>query len=268
MPYNGSGSFALVTGNPVVTGTVISSTVQNNTMADIASGLTSCITRTGQSAALANLPMGGFKHTGAVAATAPGEYITQGQANAGLSSLTVGTFTTTGNVNITGSVTLGDASTDLLVVNGLLAQPNVPAVRASRSSSNQTSGSTLIFDAVNVQRNSGYDSSTGIYTVPANAGGIYWVSIQITLVNTTISAFNSGVTIRKNAIAGNPDNYSLEFDMPANGKVQRQTSGIMSLASGDTVRVSLTTGVLNGSFYLLSDGASSSVSNFSIVRIG
>lgn len=123
MPFNGSGSFTLVTGNPVVTGNVISSTVQNNTMADFATGLTSCITRTGQSAALANLPMGGFKHTGAAAGASTGEYLAYGQSGANLSSLTVGTFTTTGNVNINGNVTLGDDVADTVTVNAALSAP-------------------------------------------------------------------------------------------------------------------------------------------------
>jgi len=49
MPYNGSGTFTLVAGNPVVTGTTISSTVHNNTMADIVNnGLTNAITKDGQ----------------------------------------------------------------------------------------------------------------------------------------------------------------------------------------------------------------------------
>jgi hypothetical protein len=117
MPFNGSGTFTLVAGNPVVTGTVISSTVHNNTNNDFATGFTNCITRDGQSAALANLPMGGFKHTGAAAASGINEYLTYGQTGANLSSLTVGTFTTTGNANINGNVTLGDAAADTLTIN-------------------------------------------------------------------------------------------------------------------------------------------------------
>lgn len=117
MPFNGSGSFTLVAGNPVVTGTVISSTVQNNTTSDFATGFTNCVTRDGQSAALANIPMGGYKHTGAASGSATGEYLTYGQTSASLSSLTVGTFTATGNANVNGNVTIGDAPTDTLTVN-------------------------------------------------------------------------------------------------------------------------------------------------------
>lgn len=76
MPYNGSGVFSLVAGNPVVTGTVISSTVQNNTMSDIASnGLTNCLTKDGQTTPTANLPMGNFRLTNLGSATAGGDAV-------------------------------------------------------------------------------------------------------------------------------------------------------------------------------------------------
>jgi len=76
MPRNGSGSYSLPSGNPVVTGTAISSTVQNNTMSDIATALTASIAKDGQTTATANLPMGGFKHTGAANGSAATDYAT------------------------------------------------------------------------------------------------------------------------------------------------------------------------------------------------
>lgn len=71
MPYNGAGTFSLYSpGNPVVTGTVISSTWANSTLSDIASGLSTAVTKSGQTTITANLPMAGFKITGLGAATA------------------------------------------------------------------------------------------------------------------------------------------------------------------------------------------------------
>lgn len=81
MPFNGIGGFTLVAGNPVVTGTTISSTVQNNTMTDFANGFANCVTRDGQSAATANIPMGGFKLTGLAAGTANGDAVRWEQLN-------------------------------------------------------------------------------------------------------------------------------------------------------------------------------------------
>lgn len=48
MSRNGSGTFTLVAGNPVVTGTTISSTWANNTLTDIATALTGSIAADGQ----------------------------------------------------------------------------------------------------------------------------------------------------------------------------------------------------------------------------
>jgi hypothetical protein len=65
MSFNGSGTFVInSTGQPVVTGTVISSTAFNALTADLATGLSTTITKNGQTTPTANLPMGGFKYTG------------------------------------------------------------------------------------------------------------------------------------------------------------------------------------------------------------
>ena len=61
MPRSGAGTYSLPSGNPVITGTTISSTVQNNTMNDIATALTQSIALDGQTTPTANLPLGNFK---------------------------------------------------------------------------------------------------------------------------------------------------------------------------------------------------------------
>lgn len=64
MAYNGAGVFSLVSGNPVVTGTVISSTWANNTLSDIANnGLSNCLTKDGQQTPTNNIPFGAFRLT-------------------------------------------------------------------------------------------------------------------------------------------------------------------------------------------------------------
>lgn len=70
MPFDGNGGFDLVAGNPVVTGTTISSTVNNNTMSDFATGFETALTINGQTTPTANIPMGGFRITGLGNATA------------------------------------------------------------------------------------------------------------------------------------------------------------------------------------------------------
>lgn len=92
MPFNGSGGFDPLTPPtyPAVAGDTIFASRFNSIINDILAGLGAVVTRNGQSPATANLPMGGFKHTGAADATAAGQYLVYGQtAVAALSRLTL-----------------------------------------------------------------------------------------------------------------------------------------------------------------------------------
>ena len=65
MAFNGSGTFLINTaGQPVVSGTVISSTAFNALTADLATGLSTAITKDGQTTVTANIPMSTYKFTG------------------------------------------------------------------------------------------------------------------------------------------------------------------------------------------------------------
>jgi hypothetical protein len=97
MPRSG-GTFALVSGNPVQSGSVASSTVMNNTLDDIADELTNSIARDGQSPASANLPMGGYRHTNVGTASARNHY-------AAVSQVQDGSFNLVGSVSGTNTVT-------------------------------------------------------------------------------------------------------------------------------------------------------------------
>ena len=71
MSYNGSGTFLINTaGQPVVSGTVISSTAFNALTADLATGLSTAITKDGQTTVTANIPMSTYKFTGLGAGSA------------------------------------------------------------------------------------------------------------------------------------------------------------------------------------------------------
>jgi len=76
---DGSGTYSLPAGNPVVTGTTIDSTWANTTLSDIATALTNSLSKDGQTVPSANLPMGGFKHTNVANATSGNQYAAAGQ---------------------------------------------------------------------------------------------------------------------------------------------------------------------------------------------
>ena len=58
MSRNGSGTYSLPAGNPVVTNTTISSTWANTTLGDIANALTGSLATDGQTTATWHLPSG------------------------------------------------------------------------------------------------------------------------------------------------------------------------------------------------------------------
>lgn len=58
MSRNGSGTYSLPAGNPVVTGTTITTTWANNTLTDMANALTGSVASDGQTTMSSNLNMG------------------------------------------------------------------------------------------------------------------------------------------------------------------------------------------------------------------
>jgi len=86
MPRNGNGEFDLPAGNPVIPGTVIESSWANNTMNDLAAALTDSIAADGQTTPIANLPMGGYHHTGVSNPTLRNQYATLGMSQDGLNT--------------------------------------------------------------------------------------------------------------------------------------------------------------------------------------
>jgi hypothetical protein len=117
MAFNGSGTFNLATGNPVVSGTTISSTWANNTLTDIASGLTNTITRDGQSPATANIPLGNYKLTGVGAPTANGDALVFGE-NASIQTLKL-LGSSSGFVGLKGAAAAGSTTYTLPATDGV-----------------------------------------------------------------------------------------------------------------------------------------------------
>ena len=102
MSYNGSGVFQInTTGQPVVAGTVISSTAFNALTSDLATGLSTAITKDGQTTVTANIPLAGFKITGLGAATVGTDAVQYGQIQSNTDKL----VTVSGTDTLTGSVT-------------------------------------------------------------------------------------------------------------------------------------------------------------------
>ena len=79
MSRNGTGTYSLPAGNPVVTGTTISSTWANNTLGDIQTALTGSVASDGQTPITGNLQMGANRITGLADGLASTDAATVGQ---------------------------------------------------------------------------------------------------------------------------------------------------------------------------------------------
>jgi len=113
MSYNGSGTFQINTsGQPVVTGTVISSSAFNALTADLATGLSTAITKDGQTATTVRIPFAqGITSTLATdsTSTGSGSIITAGGVGIA-KALYVGTnVNIAGNLGVTGTATFSTA---------------------------------------------------------------------------------------------------------------------------------------------------------------
>jgi len=107
MSRNGSGTYTLPAGNPVVTSTTIASTWANNTMTDLATALTGSLASDGQTTATGNLKMGANRITGLADGIAATDAATVSQVTASTAGLGTMSTQNANNVAITGGAISG-----------------------------------------------------------------------------------------------------------------------------------------------------------------
>ncbi len=90
MSRNGSGTYTLPAGNPVVTGTSIASTWANTTMTDLANALTDSVAADGQTTMTGNLKMGSNKITGLADGTLVTDGVSKGQMDTAIATAVAG----------------------------------------------------------------------------------------------------------------------------------------------------------------------------------
>jgi len=96
---------------------------------------------------------------------------------------------------------------------------------------------TIPFDTTIVNAGSAYNTTTGIFTVPAGEGGMYLFTYSVFFSGILFGTFN-GTTI---AVGGSPFNYRVaQFDLLSGttGKPAIQVGSFqLSLSAGDTVSI-------------------------------
>jgi hypothetical protein len=280
MSRNGTGTYNLPAGNPVSTGTTISSSWANTTLTDIANALTGSIAKDGQTTATANLPMGTYAHTGVGNATVRTMYASAGQvqdstltyltsvvgedaitasAPAVMTSYVIGqTFRFIAVGNCTGAVTIN--------INSIGVKSIVQTNGSLLNSDDITSGAAvqIMYDGTNFQLISnivsansnvklGYQSlnsnTTGTYNVALgyqplknNTTGVRNVAIGVQCLNQNTSG-NDNIALGRIALFNNTtgsDNISL-----GRSCLIGNTSGTYNIALGYAALLSNTIGTNN-----------------------
>lgn len=159
MSRNGTGTYSLPAGNPVVTGTTITSTWANNTLTDIASALTDSVAADGQTPMTGDLDLNTNKVINLEPATVAGNAVEYSQfVNATTTSVNI----TGGTINGTpiGATTAATGRFTTLEATGAFTAGSTAAITG-----NTTVGGTLVVTGL------GSFNGTGALKIPAGTTG-------------------------------------------------------------------------------------------------
>ncbi len=174
MSRNGSGTYSLPAGNPVVTGTTIASTWANTTMNDLAAALTDSVAADGQTPMTGALDMNSNKVTNLATGTISGDGINFTQFNTptfGGAVVCSTTLTVVGDTTMSGT-----------------GQLKIPNGTTGQRSATPVSGMIRFNSTLNSYE--GYTSYTG-----ATISTITFVTTTATLTTATAHGLNTGNTV-------------------------------------------------------------------------
>jgi hypothetical protein len=193
MSRNGSGTYSLPAGNPVVTGTTITSTWANSTLTDIASALTQSVSADGQTPMTGSLNMASNKIISLATPTASTDAVTKAYADALIAGGSTGVFTsvtdsglTTGRVTyattgglLTDSANLTFNGTTLTTANDASISGLTVGKGGGAVASNTAFGASAL--ATNTTGNAGV--AIGYGAVGSNTAGVGNVGIGYLAIN-------------------------------------------------------------------------------------
>ncbi len=244
MARNGSGVYSLPAGNPVTTGTVISSTWANTTLNDIGNAMTASLAYDGQTTPVANLPMGGYIHTNVGNALARTSYPSAGQVQDGtLAYLT------------------GISGTDTIVATAPLSMTSYATGQTFRfiaAGANTTTSVTLNINGIgakNITKNGTTalaigDIVSGSIVEVTYDGTEFQISSQVVSFSTLLSANNTWTGRNAFTNTGYSPNIALtDASTVAWNTATGQTATFTFVSSNRTMGAP--TNLLNGAFYAL-----------------
>jgi hypothetical protein len=254
MSYNGSGVFQINTsGQPVVAGTVITASAFNALTADLATGLTTAITKDGQTATTAQIPFAaGLRSTLTTDSTTStsGSIITDGGLGVAKAVNIGTTLTVTGAGSIQGLTVgrgAGSVSTNTAVGASALAANTSGASNSANGyqalksviggSDNAAFGTNAMRDTTTGNNNTGVGSSALIQ----NTTGASNVAVgQTALFANTTASNNTAVGYQAGYVSTGPNNVFLGYQAGV-----ANTSGEQNTFVGRVAGAAITTGGKN-----------------------
>jgi len=191
MSRNGTGTYTLPAGNPVITGTTISSTWANTSLSDIASAITGSVASDGQTPMTGVLNMNSQKIQNLANGTLPNDAVNLSQLNDPV---------ITGNVSIAGTLTVGgdvtlNSTGDIKLPAGTTAQrPAIPLNGMIRY--NTSLGQYEGFNTVASSSNLVAISNVLLVATATTAGAHGLVTGNyVTITGCTPAAYNGSFTV-------------------------------------------------------------------------
>jgi hypothetical protein len=219
MSRNGSGVYSLPASNPVVTGTVISTTWANNTMNDLASAMTDSVAADGQTPMTGPLNLNSNKVINVANGVLTGDAVNFGQFSTPTFS---GAVTCSSTLSVAGDTTMAGN----LSVNST-GQLKIPSGTTGQRSATPLSGMIRFNSTLNQYE--GYTSYTG-----ATISTITFVTTTATLTTATPHGLTTGNTV---FITGTtPAAYSGTFVITVTG-TNSFTYTMLSTPSGNATVV-------------------------------
>lgn len=207
MPFNGSGTFNVFTpGNPISNGQTSDAVLFNNTISDLASGLSNTLTKDGQNPATADISLGNHKATNVSNATLRTDAVNAGQVQDGsptfLTSVS-GTNTITASLINPSLVTYATGMMVKFIASGsnsgavTININGIGAVALTKTGSTALvtgdiiAGSTIIamYDGTRFQLSSGAGGGG------AKAGGVIYENTTALTSNYTLTTGSNGLTV-------------------------------------------------------------------------
>lgn len=203
MSRNGSGTYSLPSGNPVVSGTTITSAWANTTLSDMASALTGSLASDGQTTLSGDLNAGGNQITNAADPTTAQALATKTYVDTAVSGVSTTYLAKASNLSDVANATT--ARTNLVAAGTAVTNTFTATQTFSGTSSTKAASLLNIAETTNIVASA--PTSTTVFYV--NSGSVQYYTSNNTTNFTLNFAFSSGTSLNTALAVGDCFSVSL-----------------------------------------------------------